>query len=176
MSKSTHIKLWGMCILIALVITGWIYVREYQRQEVLIRADQYIESGIALFQEKKYPEALNVFKNIPPGSPREWYARYYQGSTFIMLKDYQSAIPHLEKALTLNPTETQVMHALGVAYFKLGNLKMSKAYFASVLEIDPEDGEAKGLMEIMTNLEKRQLEAEGQLPEEIPKEEPGRNE
>ena len=99
---------------------------------------------------------MEIFENIPPGTPREWYARYYQGSTYIMLKDYQAAIPFLEEALVLNPAETQVMHALGVSYFKLGKLKTSKAYYVSILEIDPEDAEARGLVEVMISLERQQ--------------------
>ena len=57
------------------------------------------------------------------------------------------------------------MHALGVAYFKLGNLKLSKGYYASILEIDPGDEEARGLMDIMAKLE-RNSEAEQQVPAE----------
>jgi tetratricopeptide (TPR) repeat protein len=161
MSKSRHIRIWGVFALLALVVAVWVYFENNEQKEKLIRADQRIESGIALFKEKKYPEALEVFENIPPGSSREWYARYYQGSAYIMLKDYQPAITYLEQALVLNPTETQIMHALGVAYFKLGKIKISKAYFASVLEIHPEDAEARGLMDIMANLERQQPGAAG---------------
>ena len=174
MSKSSYIKIWVTCALLVLFAAVWVYVNNSGQQEKLIRADQKIESGIALFKQNKIPEALEVFENIPPGSPREWYARYYQGSAYIMLKDYQPAITYLEQALALNPTETQIMHALGVTYFKLGKLKISKAYFASVLEIDPEDDEARGLMEIMANLEKRQLEVQRPETGEIPEEESDR--
>lgn len=86
------------------------------------------------------------------------HTRYYQGSTHIILKDYQAAAETLEQALALNNNETRIMHALGVAYFKLGNLKLSKAYFAAVLEIEPDNAEARGLMEIMAKLEKTQAD------------------
>jgi tetratricopeptide (TPR) repeat protein len=171
MSKSSYIKIWVTCALLVLVAAVWVYVKNSGQQEKHIRADRKIESGIALFKDNKYPEALEIFENIPPGSPREWYLRYYQGSAYIMLKDYPPAITYLEQALALNPTETQIMHALGVAYYKLGKLKISKSYYVSVLEIDPDDDEARGLMEIMTNLEKRQLEAQRPEAGEIPAEE-----
>lgn len=159
MSKSRHIKIWGICVLLALAAAIWIYTEVSSQRETQIRADQRLESGIALFKEKNYPEALEIFEDISPGAPREWYARYYQGSTYIMLKDYQSATIYLEQALVLNPTETQIMHALGVTYYKLGNLKLSKAYFAAVLEINPADEQAKGLMDIMADLERPEPEA-----------------
>jgi hypothetical protein len=44
-------------------------------------------------------------------------------------------------------------------YYKLGNLSLSKAYFASVLKIDPGHEEAKGLMDIMAGLERIQPDA-----------------
>ncbi len=82
-------------------------------------------------------------------------------------KDYEAAIGLLEEALLLNPGHTRIMHALGVAHFKMGNLAMSKAYFAQVLEIDPTDEEARGLMDIMANLERMQQDAPAvELPDE----------
>ena len=38
----------------------------------------------------------------------------------------------------------------------VGKLALSKGYFASVVEIDPTNEEAKGLMDIMANLERSQ--------------------
>ena len=74
----------------------------------------------------------------------------------VMLRDFEEAVPELEKALALNPQEPLILFELGVVYFKLGNIAMSKAYFASVVEIDPSNAEAKGLMDIMANLERQQ--------------------
>ena len=51
-----------------------------------------------------------------------------------------------------------VLYALGVAHYKLGNLGVSKAYFGKVLEVDPGHDDARGLMDIVANLERRQGE------------------
>ena len=83
---------------------------------------------------------------------------YDQGSEHIKLKDYESALESLEQAHVLNPEDTGTLFALGVVYYKLGNLKLAKSYFASVLEINPNDEQAKGLMDMMAKLE-RQTEA-----------------
>lgn len=168
MRKATHIKAWVTVVLVVLCTAVWIYIKDTRHQEILARADSRIETGIAFFKEKKYPEALSVFENIPAGAPREWYARYYQGSTHIMLKQYELAITYLEHALALNPAETRIMHALGVAYFKLGKFKLSKAYYASILKLDPGDAEARGLFETLTNLEKRQPGPQHDAAEAIP--------
>ena len=93
------------------------------------------------------------------GDPREEArALYDQGSEHIQLKDYTSALESLEQAHVLNPEDTGTLFALGVVYYKLGNLKLAKSYFASVLEINPNDEQAKGLMDMMAKLE-RQTEA-----------------
>jgi tetratricopeptide (TPR) repeat protein len=163
MSKFGKLTIWGILILAALGISGWFY---YENRSSMDEASEpnavSIESGIALFKEKKYAEAIEVFEQIPAGHPREWYSLYYLGSTYIMMKNYPTAIEHLEMALSLNTTETQIMHALGVAYFKQGNLKMAKGYFAAVLEIKPDDAEARGLMDIMARLERNQQAANPQ--------------
>jgi Flp pilus assembly protein TadD len=78
-----------------------------------------------------------------------------------MLKDYVTATERLERSLALAPRDTGTLYALGVASFKLGNLKLARGYFASILEINPNDEQAKGLMDIMANLE-RQTEAANQ--------------
>jgi len=156
MNSSRNTTVWILAAILALLVATWVFYGTYDQQQTDEQASISIDTGIALFQEKKYTEALAVFESVPPNSPRQWRALYYRGSIYVMQKDYQSAVVYLEQALALNPSETQVMNALGVAYFKLGNLKLSKAYFASILEIEPDNMEAKGLMDIMANLERQQ--------------------
>jgi tetratricopeptide (TPR) repeat protein len=122
------------------------------------QAQETLESGISLFNQKQYVEALSALEQVPAGSPQEARAFYYRGSAQIMLKDYESAVRELEQALALEPGDAGTLYGLGVAYFKLGNLKLSKSYFAAVLEINPNDEQARGLMDIMAKLE-RQSEA-----------------
>ena len=88
----------------------------------------------------------------------------------MMLKDYASAAQQLEQALTLKTDDVGTLFALGVVYYKLGNLKLSKSYFALVLEINPNDEHAKGLMDIMARLERQQPEPEGEhdIVDEVP--------
>ena len=153
MKKASKIIGWSVGFSLVLAAAAWFYVDSARQKEQLEQAGLSLESGIALFNQKNYGEALEVLESIPAGAPEEWRVRYYQGSCYIRMKDYQSAVDYLEQALALNTTETSVLHALGISYFKLGNLKLSKAHFAAVLEIDPDDQEAKGLMDIMDKLQ-----------------------
>jgi tetratricopeptide (TPR) repeat protein len=157
MTKTTQILL-GLMAVVLIVATAFLLYLQNIGQRDSEQDAIVLESGIALFRENKHQEAFEMLRGIPVDSPYEWRARYYQGSALIMLKNYESAVGYLEQAYALNDRETRIMHGLGVAYFKLGNLKMAKGYFAAILEIDPGDEEARGLMDIMAKLERNQSE------------------
>ena len=154
-------------ILLAVVAAGgWWYWHDYTASQEQ-HYETALQSGINAFNAKNYTQAIGELQQVPSAYGAGWHARYYEGSAHILLKDYEAAAPLLEEALSLNPANTRIMHALGVTYFKLGKLGLSKGYFAQVLEIDPTDAEARGLMDIMANLERMQP---GQSPKEQPDE------
>lgn len=117
-----------------------------------------LEQGIALFEQKQYPEVLAELEPLATGGSENWRVYYYLGSTHMMLKDYAAAATALEQSLSLRPEESGTLYALGVVYYKLGKLSLAKAYFGAVLEINPNDEQAKGLMDIMTKLEQNSAE------------------
>ena len=162
MKNLNKIMAWGVAAILALSAAAWIWVEKSGQETELSDAAVLLDSGITLFNEKNFQQAVEALNQVPSGSPEKWQALYYQGSAMIMLKDYTSAVVYLEQALALNSHQTRIMHALGVAYFKLGKLNLAKAYYASILELDPNDEEAKGLMDIMANLERQQ---DGQIEE-----------
>jgi tetratricopeptide (TPR) repeat protein len=163
MTKSSRSLFLIMILVIFSAMGGLFYLFNEDRQITEQQALASLDHGIALFREEKYTESLEVLQGIPDGVLQDWHLPYYTATAYVMLKDYENAAPILEKALELNPENTQIMFELGVAYYKLGNLSLSKGYFDSVLAIDPSNEEAKGLMDIMANLERQQPGAE--LPE-----------
>lgn len=162
MNKSPRILLVVAGMVIITAIGGLFYLYNEEQQMTKQQASASLDQGIALFREKKYAESLEVFQGIPDGVIKDWHLPYYTATAQVMLKDYQPAAAKLEEALVLNPQETQIMFELGVVYYKLGKLELSKGYFASVVEIDPSNEEAKGLMDIMANLERQQPAASGE--------------
>ena len=156
MKKTTRILFLVTGLVIVTAIGGSIYLFNEDKQVTEQQATASLDQGIALFREKKYAESLEILQSIPDGVIDDWHLPYYTATALVMLKDYQPAALKLEEALVLNPEETQILFELGVVYFKLGKLGLSKGYFASVIEIDPGNEEAKGLMDIMANLERIQ--------------------
>jgi len=155
--KLKIILLSGTGALLVLAVALWFLVLQPNQQKEAKQAELWLASGINLFNEKKFNETLDTLARIPSGTAEEAQVRYYQGSAFVMLKDYESAVDYLGQAHRLNSQDTGTLYALGVAYFKLGKLKLAKSYFASVLEINPKDEQAKGLLDIMARLERNSV-------------------
>ena len=143
----------GALLLLAGVL--WLLVLQPDREPVSYSADELLADGIGHFERKEYEMALEVLQQVPDGQAETARARYYQGSSHIMLKDYAAAAASLESALALDQKNTGVLYALGVAYYKLGSLSVAKGYFGAVLEINPNDEQAKGLLDIMAKLERQ---------------------
>ena len=101
-------------------------------EPVSYSATELLADGIGHFDRKEYDLALEVLQQVPDGLP--------------------------ESAQAIEPRNTGVLYALGVAYYKLGNLAVAKGYFGAVLEINPNDEQAKGLMDIMARLERQSSE------------------
>jgi tetratricopeptide (TPR) repeat protein len=120
------------------------------------------EQGIALFEQERFDEALAALQSIPLDEAMDWRVPYYIGSSHMMLKDYVAAAVALEQSLSIKTDEPGTLYALGVVYYKQGKLKLAKAYFAAVLEINPDDEHARGLMDIMEKLEQQTAEAQKQ--------------
>ena len=162
MKNSTVILL--LAVTLAVVLTAaWGYqAYNARQQEIMQQAEIALNEGIALFRAREYEKSLEVLESIPDGVLQDWHFPYYEATAHVMLKNYQAAVPLLEEALVLNPEETKILFELGVVYFKLGNLSLSKAYFASVVEVDPANEEARGLLNMMSNLEQIQPGADPQ--------------
>jgi tetratricopeptide (TPR) repeat protein len=168
-SKQKNILVAGSAAIAIAAVAYWMLVQQPARQAEMARVEQaLLASGIQLYNEKQFEKALQVFERIRGDSDRAARARYYQGNAFIQLRDYESAASRLERSLALDDRDADTRFALGVVYYKLGNLPLARAYFASVLEIEPETDEdrerreeAAGLMDIVARLERQQSAADG---------------
>ena len=156
MKKSHQFMIAGLSI--ALAAGAAISVNWYQmkQQEKAQQNQLVLDEGIALYNQGKYPEALQTLESIAPGAIQDWHLPYYKGAASVRLKDYQTAATYLEQAKGLNSSEPQILYLLGVVYYKLGNLKLSEGYFAATLELDPAHEQARGLLGVMSDLQKLQ--------------------
>lgn len=153
----------GAALTICAVI--WFLVAQSQFDEK--EAEHSLSAGIELFEQDKFSEAIESLQAVPAGSAKESLARYYEGSAYMMLGDMDTAIEKLQLAQARTPQDPGVLFALGVASYKSGNIPLARAYFSSVLEINPMDDrerelweQARGLVDIMASVERRQADGE----------------
>jgi len=144
-----------LSIVFAAVAVVSINVYKTGQQKKLAEEQIVLNKGMNLYGQGQYEEALQTLQSVAD-TTRNWQIQYYKGATSVRLKDYPAAATYLEQANHLNTSNTQTLYLLGVVYFKLGNLKLSEAYFAATLELDPTHEEAKGLMGVMSDLQKLQ--------------------
>lgn len=156
MKRSVVIASIAAAFVLVVIYGSVFYSFEEARKNSDRNALAKLEQGIALFNERRYEESRDVLQSIPPLLSDDWHLPYYTASSLLMLRNYEEAASKYEEALSISPSETAILFALGVNYYKLGKLDLSKAYFAAVLEIDPGNDEARGLMDIMADLERQQ--------------------
>jgi len=135
-----------------LMLNREIRVRHDQRLE---RSHAALESGIHLYQQGSLDAAQVELGKALEADSSEWRTPFYLGVIQIQLRHYGLAIPYLEQAFILNPTEPKIPNALGVAYFKLGKLDFAKGYFETSLELDPANADTKAMVETMTTLQRK---------------------
>lgn len=88
------------------------------------------------------------------GRSKRLESTFLSGAGNFELKRYNAAIPFLERALFLAPTEQKIYNMLGVIYYKLGQLDMAKGYFSAYRELDPDNMNARGMIETMAKLQR----------------------
>ena len=143
----------GLIVVGAVLLALTLWIPEHQ--DKLDAARAALERGIHLYQQGSYEAAQVELGEALKADPDEWRTPFYLGIIQIHLKRYSPAIPYLERAFILKPTQPKIPNALGVAYFKLGKLDLAKAYFATSLELDPDTADTRAMLETMTRLQRR---------------------
>lgn len=159
MTRTQKLLVSVIALVLIAAVAAWGYSYQAQQQERAKAVTALLENGIAQFHQSQYTAALETLNGIAEDAIQDWRLPYYKGVTLVRLKDYQAAAVALEQARILNSEEESIPFALGVVYFKQGNLGLSKSYFNSVLEINPSHKDAKGLMDIMAKIERMQTDA-----------------
>jgi tetratricopeptide (TPR) repeat protein len=135
-------------------LIAWIVDTQLSHRKNLQVAQVYLERGIYLHQQKAYLQAQGDLIQALRANPKDWQAPFYLGAGQMERKKYAAAVPFLEMALTLDPTEQKIYKMLGVIYYKLGQLDMAKGYFTAYLELDPGNSDARGLIASMAKLQR----------------------
>lgn len=153
-SRTRKIILIASVVIVPTLLAVWLAEAQQRYRENLQVAQVYLQRGIQLHQQEAYLQAQGDLIQALRSDPKDWQAPFYLGAGQMERKKYAAAIPFLERALSLDPTEQKIYKMLGVVYYKLGQLDMAKGYFTAYLELDPDNYDAKGLIASMTKLQR----------------------
>lgn len=68
-----------------------------------ITAQEYKESGLALYRAGQYSKAVTFFQNAVQANPNDWETYQGLGNTYYKMNDISSALAAYQKSLQLNP-------------------------------------------------------------------------
>ena len=117
--------------------------------------------ALALYEEGKYKEAMEIYDKLIEANPEDISANKGKGRAFHKLEKYEQAIECYNKALkcidknTLNgnPQSCSLWVDIGLSYIEIGNYEEAINSFNKALEIDPDfiaakEGKEKALKAI----------------------------
>ena len=109
------------------------------------------ESGLRLFKEGRYEEALAAFRLEAERRPASADAVANVGAALSRLGRFEEATVELERALELGARprlEAGIRYDLGSAYLELGRIEEAISMLEASLRLAPDDVEAKINLEI----------------------------
>jgi tetratricopeptide (TPR) repeat protein len=99
---------------------------ERKFQDLLSRVDTsaelYVQVGFYYYEQNKFQPAVNVFKTGASKFPNDFRLNYLAGNSYYRLGDNRQAMPYLERALEISPSDLNVLSNLGLIY---DDLKMN---------------------------------------------------
>ncbi len=112
-------------------LDGWVNVARARIQE-----------GDMQGAESMLEKAFEIQKTLPPENPHRAKVHYFYALIQEVYGNYDTAIEHLEHAVSQFPRDTRVRNKLGRIHFLKRNYETALAEFQKTLTVDPEDLDA----------------------------------
>jgi len=120
-----------------------------QQSSLLARPEAKIEleKAVQFYEEEKYTDALELFKEIVDAYPNNYQARYNLASTYLKLKQYDAAISEFQKVLeTLQEKRedreakkksAEIYTLIAEAYMDQQKYEEAAIHYKKAMEISP---------------------------------------
>lgn len=109
------------------------------RPELKRLSNESLETGLVLYDERRYGDALSAFHRaltLDRGNARVWYN---QGLAYSALNQHRQALDSYDRALQLAPDKPYIWLQRGLSLAKLGRYADAIAAYDRTLALDPED-------------------------------------
>ncbi|HEY9711253.1 MAG TPA: tetratricopeptide repeat protein, partial [Oculatellaceae cyanobacterium] len=100
-------------------------------------ASIWANKGVALWQLKQYPKALESTNKAIELNPESFEGWYNQGVILVDLKKYSQALAAYDRANRISPNNVHVLTGRGIALAGLSRYQDAIAAFEEALNIDP---------------------------------------
>jgi tetratricopeptide (TPR) repeat protein len=127
------------------------------------RALKLYRKGLELEQRKKYPEAIEEFKQAVSIFPEFYSAQRNVGVLYFLAGNYADSLTALQTALKLNSSSAKVEYYLGLDCFNLHDLSTAQGHFARVISLAPQKAGAYYFQGYIFYKQNRLKEAEKSL-------------
>lgn len=100
-----------------------------------------LRMGMALYNLKKYEDAINILMISLKRNPENFDANFVLGKTFYENNTFDKALYCFKKARLLQPENIDVIELMAMSLFKLSKYRDSLPYLKKVLDIHPDNKE-----------------------------------
>jgi tetratricopeptide (TPR) repeat protein len=137
-------------------IRGMAYFFKTEREKAVVDFTKALELGVepalevstyqiratALFQLKRYDEAIKDYNILIQNDPADFRGFVYRGWSFFHKKAYEPAIRDFDSALKLNPNAPGVRRFRGDAHLSLGNYEKAVQDATDEMRLSPKEAES----------------------------------
>ncbi len=125
-------------------------------------AELYVQTGFYYYEKNSFKKAANIFGTGAEKFPGDFRLHYLTGNSLYRLGDNKSALPYLEEAIKLNPTDLNTISTLGLVYDDLKMNTECKQLYEEAFKTYPDNIQllnnyAYHLSEINENLEEAKV-------------------
>ena len=92
-------------------------------------SELYVQVGFYFYEKNNFKRSADIFKSGAEKFPDDFRLQYLTGNSYYRLGDNRLALPYLEKAIELNPSDLNTLSNLGLVYDDLKmNAECSRLY------------------------------------------------
>jgi len=99
----------------------------------------YEKLGLAYFLENSYVDAIDAFSAALRLAPDRWASQLFSGMSLYRTGRFQAALPHIIRALEINPKGNDARYWLGLTHHALGDYQQAVAQLLTALNNEPEN-------------------------------------
>ncbi|MFW6140069.1 MAG: tetratricopeptide repeat protein [Acidobacteriota bacterium] len=108
-------------------------------QKKLSGANKSFSKGIELFEQEKYEEAIDAYKEAIEENPEEWSYYFNLGLVHKKIEDKEKAFEAFQKAVELNPKSYSANKEMGELLAKAEKWAEAKEYYSKAVSISQDD-------------------------------------